>query len=105
VEATAVLLHVRNLRGVPVPVTLFIYGVANVVALSFVPAALFSDERERSRSRSVPSSPATWLTGLARSFPLRAVASVIGILWLSIAILSGLLGPHEAGRNVLQQLS
>jgi Na+:H+ antiporter len=105
VEAAAVLLHVGDLRGVPVPVTLFLYGAANVVVLSFVPAALFSDERERSRPKPAPSSLATWLTRVARSFPLRAVASVIGILWLSVAILGGLLGPHEAGRNVLEQLS
>jgi hypothetical protein len=31
-------LHVGDLRGVPVPVTLFLFGAANVVLLSFVPA-------------------------------------------------------------------
>jgi hypothetical protein len=88
-----ILLHLASLTGLPVPVALYIYMAANVVVLSFVPAALFSGDRRGSGAVVYPRVRAPWLLALGRSPAVRVAGGLAGVLGLA-----AILGAGAAGR-------
>ncbi|HEY4027604.1 MAG TPA: hypothetical protein VGO86_14350 [Candidatus Dormibacteraeota bacterium] len=68
---------------------LFLYAAANVVVLSFVPAALFAGERHGSGAPGYPRLRAPWLVAMARSRAGRALGAVLGLAAVVAAGLSG----------------
>jgi hypothetical protein len=84
-----ILLHLFSLSGLPVPVALYIYTAANVVVVSFVPAALFSGDR---RAAVYPRLAAPWLRALGRSPAVRVAGGLLGVLGLAAFLAAGASG-------------
>jgi len=99
-----VLLHVISLQDMPIPVALFLYAAANVVVLSFVPAALFSGDRRASGADAYPRVRAPWLLPVVRSRALRAAGGAAGVLGLVVFVAAGLLGPQRPAASSSQYL-
>src|SRR5215472_6770236 len=87
-----VLLHVASLSGLPVPVALYLYTAANVVVLSFVPAALFSGDRRGSGPIVYPRVRAPWLAMLCGSRVVRVAGGAAGVLGLAAVTWAGATG-------------
>src|SRR5215472_5725759 len=85
-------LHVTSLTGLPVPVALYLYTAANVVVLSFVPAALFSGDRRDPGPTGYPRVRAHWLLVLGRSPALRVAGGLAGVAVLAAVIVAGASG-------------
>jgi hypothetical protein len=85
-------LHVFSLNGLPVPVALYLYTAANVVVLSFVPAALFSGDRPDPGPTVYPRVRAPWLLALGRSWAPRAAGGAAGVVVLAAVIAAGAAG-------------
>jgi hypothetical protein len=86
------LLHVTSLSRLPIPVALYLYTAANVVVLSFVPAALFSGDRRGSGAVAYPRVSAPWLLAVGRSPAVHAAGGVAGVLGLAAIVAAGLAG-------------
>jgi hypothetical protein len=93
---SGLLLHVASLSGLPVPTALYLYAAANVVVLSFVPAALFTGDRRGSGAVAYPRVRADWLLGPGRSRAVRVAGGLAGVLGLGAAIAAGLAGRPPA---------
>lgn len=91
-----ILLHLASLTGLPVPVALFLYMAANVVVLSFVPAALFSGDRRDPGPAAYPRVRAPWLATLGRSPVVRAAGGLAGVVGLAAILAAGLAGRPPA---------
>jgi hypothetical protein len=89
---SGVFLHVASLTGLPIPVALYLYAAANVVVLSFVPAALFSGDRVGSGAVAYPRVRARWLLALGRSPVVRAIGGAAGVAGLAAVVIAGLAG-------------
>jgi hypothetical protein len=85
---TGILLHVASLRGLPVPVALFLYAAANVVVLSFVPAALFSGERPRGAGPAGAAAPASGPAAMVRTPAVRALGAALAVAALGASLVS-----------------
>jgi hypothetical protein len=85
-------LHVFSLSNIPVPVALYLYTAANVVVLSFVPAALFSGDRRDPGPTVYPRVRAPWLLVLGRSRTVLAVGGLAGVVGLAAVIAAGAAG-------------
>jgi hypothetical protein len=85
-------LHLISLSGMPVPVALYLYTAANVVVLSFVPAALFSGDRRDPGPIGYPRIRAPWLLVLGRSRPVRVAGGLAGVAGLAAVIAAGAAG-------------
>jgi hypothetical protein len=85
-------LHVFSLSGLPVPVALYLYTGANVVVLSFVPAALFSGDRRDRGATVYPRVRAPWLLALGRSRAVLGAGGLAGVAALAAVIAAGAAG-------------
>ncbi|HXM58557.1 MAG TPA: hypothetical protein VOB72_24365, partial [Candidatus Dormibacteraeota bacterium] len=81
VSPAGLLLHIGP-RNLPPALTLSLYAAANVVVISFVPAVLFTGDRQRAPGAPYPRLPAPWLTAAGRSPAVRAAAGALGVAGL-----------------------
>jgi hypothetical protein len=97
---TRIFLHGFGARyELPVPLSIYVFAAAGVVAISFVLVVLFATSEGGERATRYPRAEARWLARLANSTLLRAAVGAIGVVALVTVVVTGLFGAQDPLRN------
>ncbi|OLC25025.1 MAG: hypothetical protein AUH40_07570 [Chloroflexi bacterium 13_1_40CM_65_17] len=104
--ATAVLLHGFGVRyDLPASLAIYLFAAGGVVVVSFVLVVLFAGDQVGAEAIQYPRRALPFLLPIARSPWPRIIGGLIGVLGLTLIIITGLFGSPDATRNPAEYLT